>query len=118
MPAAGRAACDGSLAVRDQQVVRFARHYGVTVHTCEPADPASKGGSESTVKLAKADLVPTDTNLLDAYDTFAELEAACEQFCELVNCPGLRSSPAAGGSRGPWCSRTLRHAWPGRAPRR
>jgi len=37
----------------------------VTVHTCEPADPASKGGSESTVKLAKADLVPTDTNLLD-----------------------------------------------------
>jgi transposase len=73
------------IAVRNQQIVSFARHYGVTVHTCEPADPASKGGSESTVKLAKADLVPTDTNLLDAYDTFAELEAACEQFCEQVN---------------------------------
>ena len=73
------------MAVRNPQVVSFARHYGVTVHTCEPADPASKGGSESTVKLAKADLVPTDTNLLPAYDTFAELEAACEAFCEQVN---------------------------------
>ena len=61
------------MAVRNAQVVSFARHYGVTVHTCEPADPASKGGSESTVKLAKADLVPTDTNLLPAYDSFAEL---------------------------------------------
>lgn len=73
------------MAVRNPQVVGFARHYGVTVHTCEPADPASKGGSESTVKIAKADLVPTDTNLLGAYDTFAELEAACELFCAEVN---------------------------------
>ena len=52
------------IAVRNPQMVTFARHYGVTVHTCEPADPASKGGAESTVKLAKADLVPKDTNLL------------------------------------------------------
>ena len=37
------------------------------------------------MKLAKADLVPTDTNLLDAYASFAELEAACEAFCEQVN---------------------------------
>ena len=73
------------MAVRNPQVLRFARHYGVTVHTCEPADPASKGGSENTVKLAKADLVPTDTNLLASYDTFAELEVACEVFCAEVN---------------------------------
>src|SRR4051812_1229589 len=73
------------VAVRNPQMVDFARHYAVTVHTCEPADPASKGGSESTVKLAKADLVPKDTNLLEAYGSFAELEAACEAFCELVN---------------------------------
>jgi transposase len=73
------------IAVRNPQMVAFARHYGVTVHTCEPADPASKGGSESTVKLAKADLVPKDTNLLEAYGSFAELEAACEAFCEEVN---------------------------------
>ena len=52
------------IAVRNPQLVAFGRHYGVTVHTCEPADPASKGGVEATVKIAKADLVPTDTNLL------------------------------------------------------
>ncbi len=73
------------IAVRNPRIVAFARHYGLTVHTCEPADPASKGGSESTVKLAKADLVPTETNLLPCYGTFAELEQACEAFCELVN---------------------------------
>ena len=73
------------IAVRNPQTVAFARHYGVTVHTCEPADPASKGGSESTVKIAKADLVPKDTNLLDEYGSFAELEAACEAFGMMVN---------------------------------
>jgi transposase len=73
------------MAVRNPATVSFARHYGVTVHTCEPADPASKGGSESTVKLAKADLVPKDTNLRPAYASFAELETACEVFCDQVN---------------------------------
>lgn len=73
------------IAVRNVATVGFARHYGITVHTCEPADPASKGGSESTVKLAKADLVPKDTNLLGEYGSFAELEAACEAFGEQVN---------------------------------
>jgi transposase len=73
------------IAVRNPQTVAFARYYGLTVLTCEPADPASKGGSESTVKLAKADLVPKDTNLLDEYSSFAELEAACVEFCEQVN---------------------------------
>jgi len=73
------------IAVRNPQMLAFARHYSLTVHTCEPADPASKGGSESTVKLAKADLVPKDTNLLSAYGSFAELEAACEAFCTMVN---------------------------------
>ena len=73
------------IAVRNPQMLAFAGHYSVTVHTCEPADPASKGGSESTVKLAKADLVPKDTNLLPEYGCFAELEAACAAFCEQVN---------------------------------
>jgi hypothetical protein len=50
--------------VRNAAAVEFGRHYGLTVATCVPYDPASKGGSESTVKLAKADLVPTDANLL------------------------------------------------------
>lgn len=71
--------------VRNPQLVEWARHYAVVVHTCVPADPASKGGTESSVKLAKADLVPTDANLLDEYESFADLEAACEAFCDLVN---------------------------------
>jgi hypothetical protein len=73
------------IAVRNPGIVAFARHYGVTVATCEPADPASKGGSENTVKIAKADLVPTEANLRGEYATFTELEAACEAFCEQVN---------------------------------
>ena len=56
------------IAVRNPQMAAFARHYGVTVHTCEPADPASKGGSESTVKLAKADLAPKDANRQQAVE--------------------------------------------------
>jgi hypothetical protein len=68
--------------VRNPGAVEFGRHYGLTVATCVPYDPASKGGSESTVKLAKADLVPTAANLLAGYGSFAALEAACAVFCE------------------------------------
>jgi transposase len=45
------------VSARNPGAVEFGRHYGLTVATCVPYDPASKGGSESTVKLAKADLV-------------------------------------------------------------
>ena len=71
--------------VRNAQLVGFAEHYSVVVYTCVPADPAAKGGTEASVKISKADLVPTDTNLLEEYASFAELEAACEAFCEKVN---------------------------------
>lgn len=71
--------------VRNPEMVAAATHYGLTVLSCVPADPASKGGSESTVKLAKADLVPTEANLLAAYESWESLEAACEAFCEEVN---------------------------------
>lgn len=71
--------------VRHPEIVAVGRYYGMTVHTCVPYDPESKGGSESTVKIAKADLVPTEANLRDAYDSFAELARACEQFCDKVN---------------------------------
>jgi len=71
--------------VRNPQLVAFAAHYSVVVHTCEPADPASKGGSESAVKISKADLVPTEANLREAYGSFVELEEACEAFCAKVN---------------------------------
>jgi hypothetical protein len=68
------------LPVRNAAAAGFGRHYGLTVTTCVPYDPASRGGSESTVKVARADLVPADANLLPAYASFAELEAACEGF--------------------------------------
>lgn len=71
--------------VRNRQAVTFSRYYGVSVLTCEPADPASKGGVENAVKLAKADIVPTDTNLLAQYGSFVEVEAACVAFMEQVN---------------------------------
>ena len=68
------------IAVRNPVIVEVSRHYGLTVATCEPADPQSKGGSENTVKIAKADLVPTDHNLREEYEDFAALERACEEF--------------------------------------
>ena len=37
------------------------------------------------VRIAKADLVPTDHNLRDGYEDFAALERACMEFCERVN---------------------------------
>ena len=71
--------------VRHPDIVAAGRHYGIQIMTCIPADPESKGGSESTVKIAKADLVPTEANLLEAYGSFAEPEAACAEFCDRVN---------------------------------
>jgi hypothetical protein len=73
------------LPVRNPAAVVFGRHYGLTIATCVPADPASKGGSESTVKIAKADLVPTEANLMPQYGSFAGLEQACAGFCGQVN---------------------------------
>jgi hypothetical protein len=46
--------------------------------------PGSQGGTESSVKIAKADLVPKDTNLREEYTSFAELETACQEFCDLL----------------------------------
>ena len=71
--------------VRNRQAVTFGRYYGISVLTCEPADPASKGGVENAVKLAKADIVPTETNLLPQYSSFVDVETACTAFMELVN---------------------------------
>lgn len=71
--------------VRHPEMVALGGHYGVTVATCVPRDPESKGGSESTVKVAKADLVPTAANLLDDYATWGELVDACDAFMVSVN---------------------------------
>ena len=71
--------------VRHPEMVALGGHYGVTVATCVPADPESKGGSEATVRIAKADLVPTEANLLDDYRSWAELVVACEGWMAEVN---------------------------------
>jgi transposase len=73
------------IGVRHPEIVAAGRHYGVEVNACVPFDPESKGGSESTVKIAKADLVPTSANLLAGYASFADLAAACAAFCAVVN---------------------------------
>ena len=44
------------IAIRNREMVAAARHYGLTIATCVVADPESKGGSEATVRVAKADL--------------------------------------------------------------
>lgn len=73
------------IAVRHPMIVAAGLHYGVTIATCVPADPESKGGSEATVRIAKADLVPTEVNLRDDYRCWAELVEACEAFMAKVN---------------------------------
>jgi transposase len=73
------------VAVRHPEIVAVSRHYGLTVKTCVPEDPQSKGGSEATVKLAKRDVVPTEVNLRPPFRTFADVETACRVFCEQVN---------------------------------
>jgi Mu transposase, C-terminal domain len=73
------------IAVRNPTMVEVSRHYGLTIATCVPYDPQSKGGSEAAVKIAKADLVPTDHNLREGYEDWGALERACEEFMAEVN---------------------------------
>lgn len=74
-----------NLPVRNQRIVSAARWYGTAIHTCVAYDPASKGGVENAVKIAKADLVPTGVNLRGEYASFAELQAACAQWTHDIN---------------------------------
>jgi len=71
--------------IRHPELVAAGRHYGVQMLTCTPADPETKGGSEATVRIAQADLVPTEANLLESYNSFGGLVEACDLFCNVVN---------------------------------
>jgi transposase len=73
------------IAMRHPLLVELGRHYGLTVATCVVRDPQSKGGSEATVRVAEADLVPTEANLLPAYTSFGDLQAACGAFGDDIN---------------------------------
>jgi transposase len=81
--------------VRHPDIVAAGRHYGMTIRTCVPADPQSKGGTEASVRIAKADLVPTEANLVEEYASFADLEAACAMFCDQVNARPHRATGRA-----------------------
>lgn len=83
------------VAVRHPEIVAAGRHYGCKVETCQPFDPESKGGAEHTVKIAKADLVPTSANLLEAYASFTDLADACFDWCERVNARPHRETGTA-----------------------
>ena len=85
--------------VRHPEMVALGRHYGCKVETCVPFDPESKGGVEATVKIAKADLVPSGANLLPDYGGFADLEDACREFCGRVNARVHRETAAAPAAR-------------------
>jgi hypothetical protein len=70
--------------VRNPTIVSVGRHYGLTVATCVPADPQSKGGSEATVRIegrSGADRAQPARRLR----RLAALERACLEFCERVN---------------------------------
>jgi transposase len=87
------------VAVRHPQMVELGRHYGCKVESCRPYDPESKGGVEATVKIAKADLVPTSANLRSEYGSFAELQQACIDWCEKVNARVHRETRAIPADR-------------------
>jgi transposase len=83
------------VAVRHPTIVAAGRHYGATVYSCEPFDPESKGGVEATVRVAKADLVPTEANLRGQYASFGELVAACAEWCDHINARAHRETGIA-----------------------
>jgi hypothetical protein len=85
--------------VRHPDMVALGRHYGCKVETCRPFDPESRGGTEATVKIAKADLVPAEANLREEYASFAELEADCDGWYERVNARVHRESAAVPAER-------------------
>ncbi|HEY6461228.1 MAG TPA: hypothetical protein VIY73_13780 [Polyangiaceae bacterium] len=73
------------LAVRNRETLGVAHYYGVAIHTCVVADPESKGGTEASVRIAKADVLPRPDNLVAAYPDFSSLTRACEEATARCN---------------------------------
>ncbi|MFT2018427.1 Mu transposase domain-containing protein [Streptomyces sp. 796.1] len=69
---------------RHPDVVAAGRHYGMKVRTCVPHDPEG-GSTQAGVRVAAADLAPTDADLRREYASFAELQAACQEFGQWFN---------------------------------
>ena len=86
------------IAVRNPQIVQVARHYGVTITTCVPADPQSKGGSEATVQDREGRSGPDRSQPpVGLWRRSAELEAACEEWMAHVNTRPHRATHGAAG---------------------
>ncbi len=98
-------------------MVACGNHYGLRILACERADPQIYGGSEATVKIAKADLVPTVNNPHPAYDSWDELVVACAELAGKANTRAHRGAgkvPAKQLSRGRMSLHSLPTAsWPG-----
>ncbi len=73
------------VAVINQAMAKFASHYGFSLKTCVPYDPASKGGVEAHVRVAKEHLCPRETNLVTSYATTQELDRAIDKFNREIN---------------------------------
>ena len=73
------------VAVINSKMVSFASAYGFSIQTCVVYDPASKGGVEAAVRVAKEDLCPRDTNFRDNYQSTADLIIACDNYTTQIN---------------------------------
>ena len=73
------------VAVINSKMVSFASAYGFSIQTCVVYDPASKGGVEAAVRVAKEDLCPRDTNFRANHQTTADLIAACDDYTAQIN---------------------------------
>lgn len=71
--------------VRNQQTLAFAKHYSVEVLTCQPADPGSKGGVKSSVKIAKAAWCPRTRSFARNTPRSPCLREACTAFMDQIN---------------------------------
>ena len=59
----------------------------MSVHTCVPARIRHPRAAPGVGADRKADLIPKELNLREAYGSFARARAACVAFCEKVNTP-------------------------------
>jgi hypothetical protein len=80
----------GGLSLRHPVLLAAARHYGIQLRACVPAEAGGEGAGPGGVRVAAADLVPTEVGLPGAYSSFAELREDCRALNERANGPGVR----------------------------
>ena len=74
-----------NVAVINVAMVKFSAAYGFTLRTCIPYDPASKGGVERAVRVAKEHLCSRETNLVARYESTAALKEAIDAYNREIN---------------------------------